>query len=754
MAVDEQKVYARLMSVADIPTDSAARNYLRQLLRRVWDDAQGSTIRITVCTVLPGYIDEDATSQLLPTTLLSWLRDLRLRAVSKKTIRSHSAFFFFDALLVALESGFYLESELFEWVRRNRNGLSLMVSYTSHANSVVGSMLEADGIPSCELLVRGDRVQRIEFDTDSAFVRCLLMEVYRKSILHHSQTHLNRSKTCKFFTTSLGFTPASLGDFTVDTLVRQMEFFESYKLKNGSNPSHVLLLNVYSHIIELLPDNQQQFTLETGVTFSTIIRLPFWREWKAGFRPVIHNPTDPVPNHAKWILYPNQDELRNSSISPHGTLVDVTYERAPVLERLLASWLWTECNSTATICGSSTIMRRLFDGFSLGKSGKILVTSVGVMTWLGMLGNEMGDSGLRHCKAWARSIISFGEKERVLDIEPTVMLMLSASERQCRWERNENEAANKDDLKKLAAELEARTANSLYDELIYCAFVVITLTHIRLGEVFNLRVGDLVKGVGGIRIIQSSGKTNGSGQEDIQVTQQVYKLLSAVISMTEKVRMDAPESLSDYLFICRSPIRNRIIKMNSEKFYHTLTAACKELGIPTIGARSIRRRYETEVVLKGVERNLSRLALKPLTGHASLATTERHYMRDDIRNYLEATYGIEIGVPKLRGEIVSDDDINEDIVKLMVNETMVEGGAGYCRNVECNISGTTTCLMCPSFITTPRCLPEMEEALSNVQIRLANSMANTHDREHLLAVKRMYLGYIGQMMSIKAGETG
>lgn len=246
-------------------------------------------------------------------------------------------------------------------------------------------------------------------------------------------------------------------------------------------------------------------------------------------------------------------------------------------------------------------------------------------------------------------------------------------------------------------------------------------------------------------------KVDGSGRREVQLPSTVYRLLMAVIQQTEEIRENAPESIVDYLFIYESNIKKIIRRLTGETFRRLLSNLGKELGIEGVSTRTIRRRYETEVVLQGVQRNLNRLAISPLTGHASLSTTERYYIRDDIRDYLEATYGIEIGVPALQGEIVSDgaDTVTKEINQ---NEDLVENGAGYCRNAECNIPGTMTCLMCKGFVTTPRCLPEMEEALSNVHLRLAENATNTHDREHLLAVKRLVLGYIAVMLSMKEDD--
>ena len=155
------------------------------------------------------------------------------------------------------------------------------------------------------------------------------------------------------------------------------------------------------------------------------------------------------------------------------------------------------------------------------------------------------------------------------------------------------------------------------------------------------------------------------------------------------------------------------------------------------------------MLFRSVRKNISRLALKPLTGHSSFAVTERYYVRDGIREYLQAVHGIEIGRPPIKGEVTK-------VVPSAVDKSahLVESGAGYCRNDECNIPGTVSCLMCSGFLTEPNCIPEMEEAVASIDKRIAACCDNQHERDHLLSVKRLYLGYLAVMYEMKEGGNG
>ncbi len=188
-------------------------------------------------------------------------------------------------------------------------------------------------------------------------------------------------------------------------------------------------------------------------------------------------------------------------------------------------------------------------------------------------------------------------------------------------------------------------------------------------------------------------------------------------------------------------------KVRSHELARRLKEVCDEVGVERFTPRNIRRRYETEVVVQGVRRNIGRLALKPLTGHSSLAITERYYVRDGIREYLQAVHGIEIGRPLIKGDVVRSVPADLGCV-----ENAVEGGAGFCRNPECDVAGTVTCPMCSGFVTEPGCIPEMEEAVASINLKIAECGPSQHDRTHLLSVKRLYLGYLAVMYETREAQ--
>ena len=159
--------------------------------------------------------------------------------------------------------------------------------------------------------------------------------------------------------------------------------------------------------------------------------------------------------------------------------------------------------------------------------------------------------------------------------------------------------------------------------------------------------------------------------------------------------------------------------------------------MPLYSANNLRKTYYTNLVENAIKNNVSLLSLKELTGHASIDTTENHYVKENIRNYLEVTMGVEIGNMNIPGEVVNDyPEANHD--------DLVNDECGYCRNPECNVLGTANCLMCKGFITTPDRISQFEEAIAVLSKQLTENN-NQHDKEHLYAVKRLYVAYLEQL---------
>ena len=596
--------------------------------------------------------------------------------------------------------------------------------------------------PSFDLArVWGDgayRVRKLYTDTESRFCRDLL-----RSSVEDGEKGGSIQTLCdpffQEFEASLGFAPDSLEDFTVEVFDRQMRWFDG---KHGSydiNSTNRFIRRFYLHVCSLLPPDQRQFSVETGLTPSILHHNTLFKYWKAGFRAVVHNPLDPPPSNPRWFMLPNEDEMTRTNMRPEPWVVDLSYP-VPELERLVVGWIWTECDNVA---GMRRIPSILKDYLSLVEEGgkPWRATSASVTKFLARKKQAMDRSGIRHVKGWLRSFLRYVQRTGIVEVDPSCIMLLSVSEKNRRWEPDASTAVPTSDLKAVLELLDKKSEGDSFYEIMYVALVTQSLTPLRIGDVLDLKRSDLVAGLDGTTMaVETSTKTDGYGRRRVQVPRGVGELLDAVVTLTDGLAQRALPEVRDCIFIYEGHARTAIKKVRVYELTRRLRIVCDEAGVPRFTPRNIRRRYETEVVLQGVKRNISRLALRPLTGHASIAVTERYYVREEIKEYLQAVHGIEIGQPVIKGEVASEVEAD-----LCDSKNAVEGGAGYCRNSECDIAGTVTCLMCSGFVTEPGCIPEMEEAVMALDVRIAECGTCQHERDHLLSVKRLYLGYLSVM---------
>ena len=246
----------------------------------------------------------------------------------------------------------------------------------------------------------------------------------------------------------------------------------------------------------------------------------------------------------------------------------------------------------------------------------------------------------------------------------------------------------------------------------------------------------LVEKSKGIYALEVKVKTSDGDEKDIQISKEVKRLVEVALSLTKETRNNAPSEQKHYLFLVNNQ-KDFYRSIPSRSYAKYLHDCCNEVGIPRYSAQNLRKTYYTNLVENAIKNNVSLMSLKELTGHANIDTTENYYVKENIRNYLEATYGVEIGNMPVVGTVATD-------YPEAKHEDIVNDGCGYCRNPECNVLGTANCLMCKGFITTPKHIAQFEEAINILSQQIVDN-ENPHDKEHLYAVKRLYAAYLEQL---------
>lgn len=557
---------------------------------------------------------------------------------------------------------------------------------------------------------------------------------------------------CRSFVASLGFTPESLTDFTSATFGNQLEWFRDNCPTEASRADALALCRAfYLHILDLLPEDQTAFTFETGLPPRALTHKTIARRWLEGYRCAVHEPLDPVPAFPKMIVYPNADAALNSSINEGRPIPLDLGMGCREMEAVLMRWAWQE-GSLRKVQDHLARVKRLALGIEHGEKsedGAYMVKPHMIRDALP--GRDAGAKRISSDKRYLKKFLTHCEEKEGFNVNPGCWLLLQTT----RAERDhssdtEVDAVSEEHLVMLAGKLEERAGRSLVDELAYIAFVAQALTDLRVNEVLGLGVADIDAGPRrGVRAVRVCRKTSGKGFKNVQVTEEIHRLLQSAARITKPMRASCDETIAHYLFLYEGEV-GRPQAMSRDCYAYRIGLACKEIGIPQVSPANIRKRYITTAVEQGIRNGISRLSLRSITGHARVSS-DASYLRPDImssetREYLKGAFLVEIGSPELRGEVLSDWKLTADV------SALVESGAGVCRNEECNVAGTMPCLMCRGFATSPRYIPEMLDAIATVDEKI--KQASPHDREHLLEAKCVYLAYLGKMIDKEKGRNG
>ena len=584
----------------------------------------------------------------------------------------------------------------------------------------------------------------IPTDTANPFIRKEIEEFACSSCYGKDCDRKGIKKLASTIGSTLGpHAPRSLEEYNGDALIMLLENEPA-----TGTPLYRYQLTVVNFSLQVFRKQETpNLSLEDGLSIEFIERVGFASEWKSGFRAVLKDPSSPPPAFDKWILFPNGTETRSISARGNaGTAFDFSSLRIQAVP-LMKAFIWSRDRSQCTLTKELPLAKRFFeDGgnfVSRIRDGKetLVVTRANVLRAYASLESQ---SQRRATERMLIQLAELGGEKGLVDFEPAAIQLILDRTRKLQGE--EKDAIEERDLKLLIHSLELAAEESTLDAFAFYASCLIVLTPLRVGEILDLKISELIdERKGKSYSIWRLAKGKRGGKRKTRLTRTARTIIDAVIAITSQTRMEAPYSVADYLFLCKGA-KGAYRVFSQQTLRGKMLRAAVSSGI---GGRpnpsAMRRRYMTHIVEEGVKRKLSRLDLKPLTNHVDLVTENKYYIRPDIRTYLEAVNRITIGENPAKGII-------QEVEPDFDTRLLVEGGCGYCRNESCQIEGIASCLMCSGFVTTPAHIPEFREAINIINKRIVQAKTD-EVRQNRIAVKRLFLYYLGALMTFDA-ETG
>lgn len=592
----------------------------------------------------------------------------------------------------------------------------------------------------------------VNFDTDNRFIQDLLIEYHHSQ--HTVQPRFYQLDFFRRFAESLDYQlPSDIYGFNADTLLKQEKFFVAIRREPE------LENRFFYRFILNKQGEQKTITINDGISIGYLMSESFYARFSDGYRYVPINPNEPIPVYDRWAISPNGLEQNVASDKPeHIRYIDFSRISDTTIREAAKAWFWNEAKAGFENRQRNALyiieffeyrdsLRSLyFDKFVQARAGTDLDIKHTVLTEeVVMYTNEWNDK-LTSQSYTSRIVplkifLQYMNDRDIYKTEIAAFEYLITSGKGTKTPK-EILPVPKDEFEKLITELEQNAKDTPLHMLYYIVFCLNTLTPLRISSILDLAYNCMVEKSKGIYSLEVKVKTSDGDNKAIQISKEVKRLMEVAVSLTAEARSKAPDNQKHYLFLVNNQ-KNIYRSIPAKSYSLYLKRCCDAVGIKRITAQNLRKTYYTNLIENAIKNNVSLLSLKELTGHANIDTTENYYVKENIRNYLEATYGVEIGNMPVIGTVVAD-------YPEAKHEDIVNDGCGYCRNPECDVLGTANCLMCKGFITTPGHIAQFEEALTILTQQIVGN-ENPHDKEHLYAVKRLYAAYLEQLYIRKEG---
>ncbi len=279
----------------------------------------------------------------------------------------------------------------------------------------------------------------------------------------------------------------------------------------------------------------------------------------------------------------------------------------------------------------------------------------------------------------------------------------------------------------------------------YIAFKMFVINQMRVSSVVNTKTNSLIEVLDSkdvskkeynLRVVTKVSK---SEKRDIPITDTTKQLFELALESTKELRENLNTYEKEYLFIYKSRRHGIISKINECSIAHYHQTICEKYKIPYKPLAAVRNMYMNTV--SDIERNAGNndKHTELLTDH-TLDIHYKNYVSVDITKICQDFYLTEVGDVTLKGSVDSKEV--EDKSKT------VDEGSGYCNKDECTVLGNLNCTLCPNFVTTISCIPEIKKCIKKIDEQIEKETAQ-HARELLYLRKKIYVGYLINLYELK-----
>lgn len=564
--------------------------------------------------------------------------------------------------------------------------------------------------------------------------------------------------------------------FNFETLKTQFYYYS-----NSQYPQKSLkyLKSFYVFLIQYFEKNEPKhkvFDTSSGIDLNYLLRDNFSKLFTEGYRVVLLNKFDPVPTFDKWLLAPNSYEKYTTVYKANDYIpVDFSRIKNETMKYEVKLWLIYTKRSLKALKAS---INNIFIFFEFIEGNEIrnvinineymnkndvdsfIINEHNVMVFRAYL-NRKYDSfdTINGYISAISSFVKFIDRKHLYSISSGIYDYLRIKSR----EELKGKVIIAEDLKKIVNALKEIMINGDYlDKLFWLFMHIMITTNFRPSETTSLKrncVGDSVK-VGENVIYQFSQENakvfkmkrkNSRGKEvEENPSKYTIRAICEAITTTDFLREGTESEIKEYVFI-QMGVNGIIEGIPYDTFYRRFKKVTSKLDLEggPYTVYNCRHTYMTRLFERAVKEGKLYNAIIA-SGHKDFNTTIKRYIKPEIKDYLEAFFHVKLGNVTITGEIVSEitnaiKDVPTDLRKITV-----KNGCGFCKG-KYSLHECIDCLICRNFVVTIDRIPYFENSIIQIDIQIQNEEI-LHEKEHLVSIKKLYVGYLGELLTLKEKE--
>ena len=554
-----------------------------------------------------------------------------------------------------------------------------------------------------------------------------------------------------YFVSSLfetaGICPISIEDINYEVFSLQVKALIG---KNKQKQYLVQLLKFYYFIY--VNYNSALFSESFECDPRILVRFGLASEIRKGYSFIFYNPMEQSPKQDRWLLdFYHYKELQIKNMTQSIGL-DFLKVKSGEYREYLKKYMWCSTHSIPMKTHNFPVLIYFLNYISDIKSGKILtifarttdsarfdVSEIAAYRYF-ILGKYKNITSQAHLFSAVKSLLLYLCDNKYIDFNKAIFEQLKIK----MATTSDKKTIPDESLVRIAEIMKNRVSDSPKNAMYYSIFYLGLETEFRFNQLRNLCVDCVCETAKkGQYVILNQTKTSCGEKKEQAITVYTKKQLDEIRIITESYRNGCPDkSLKRLLFIELVNEKNNVYRPLSLYGFDKYFKDCsKEAGTDNFCFSNLRDTHMTKADEFIIRKGISEMYLRVLTDHLSPNTTFRNYIELDLRKMLEALNGVIIGNIRLKGKVKADD--------LALQETdCVLDECGYCELSGCIEYSFISCLLCQYFFTMPMRLQFFEEEIRRTSREICMSN-NIHDKEDLIAIKRLLVGYVEAIMIFK-----